>query len=342
MFDILDTIDEWHSGGNSVALATVVSTWGSSPRRAGAKMAALADLRMVGSVSAGCVESSVLNEAVDTLADGKPRLLRYGVVDEQAWEVGLACGGNIDIFVETLNPVWWQIARDHALQERALATITVLTGAQAGEKLAADDDGMIFQSASLAPALVEQMAQMARSGLVQRMSKKTTLGELDVFIDVYRPRSRLVIIGGAHAAIVLAQMAKLLGFQVIIIDPRKAFATTERFPTADLIVHQYPDQALPIVGLTPDTYIALLSHDPKIDDPALRVVLPSSVCYIGVLSSARTHQKRIERLTAVGIDVTLLDRIQTPIGLEIGAKSPEEIALSILAEIVAIRNGVSL
>jgi xanthine dehydrogenase accessory factor len=341
MFDILTTIDEWQSDGKAVALATVVSTWGSSPRQAGAKMGALADLRMVGSVSAGCVESAVLNEAVEVLVDGSPRLLHYGVTDETAWDVGLACGGNLDVFVETLNPAWWQIVRDHVMQERAVVSVTVLSGAAVGQKLVANDDGLLFASGDLMPDVSAQMMGLAQEGLAQRASKKTTVGDVAYFVDVYRPRSRLVIVGGAHAAQALAQMAKLLDFQVIIIDPRKAFATRERFPSADMIAHEYPDKALLKLGLTSDTYLALLTHDPKIDDPALRVALPSAVRYIGILSSKRTHQQRIERLKAAGMDAALLERAYTPIGLDIGARSPEEIALSILGEIVAVRNGVS-
>jgi xanthine dehydrogenase accessory factor len=160
-----------------------------------------------------------------------------------------------------------------------------------------------------------------------------------VFIDVYQPRPRLVIVGGAHAAVALAQMASLLGFRVMLVDPRRAFATAERFPTAERITYEYPDKALPKIGLTSQTYIAVLTHDPKIDDPALKTALPSAAPYIGILSSKRTHEQRIERLTAAGLDRALLDRIRTPIGLKIGAQTPEEIALCVMAEIIAVRRG---
>ena len=162
-----------------------------------------------------------------------------------------------------------------------------------------------------------------------------------MMVDVYHPRPRLIIIGGAHVAMALKNFAHQLGFRVVLIDPRKAFATRERFPDVEVISHQYPDKALAEIGVTSESYVAILTHDPKIDDPALKATLPSSARYIGVLSSKRTHQKRIERLTQEGVDAQLFERIHTPIGLEIGAKTPEEIALCIMAEIIAVRNGVT-
>jgi len=335
MLDILGGIDGWLGEGRAVALATVVDIWGSAPRRAGAKMGINATMGMVGSVSGGCVETAVVEEGLESLKDGKPRLLHYGVSDDSAWEVGLACGGKISVLVEPLDAQWWAIARERVQQNCPMTTVTVLTGDRAGQKMVTDGETVLYSTAgdSVQASLVRAASEQQQTGRVQ-------VDDLDVLVDVYRPAPRLVMVGGAHASMALKNIAHVLGFRVVLIDPRQAFATAERFPDVELISHSYPDKVLPEIGLNADTYIAILTHDPKIDDPALWVALPSKVPYIGILSSKRTHEKRIERLMAAGVDPELLKRIRTPIGLEIGAQTPEEIALCIMAEIVAVRNGV--
>jgi xanthine dehydrogenase accessory factor len=342
MFDILVTVDEWLAANRAVALATVVETWGSSPRQAGAKMGVHADTGMIGSVSGGCVEAAVIGEAMDSLEDGKPRLLHFGVSDDSAWDVGLACGGKISVFVEPLERDWWETAARHVREDKAFVTAVLLNGENAGMKAAVNEDGLAYASPALTDERCEPMVRAAADALKAHESRRILIGDLDVFLDVYQPRPRLVIIGGAHAAMALTQMAILLGFRVVLIDPRRAFATSERFPGVEWISHEYPDKALARLGLTDETYIAILTHDPKVDDPALRAVLPSPAPYVGILSSRRTHEKRIERMTAAGMDAALFERIHTPIGLEIGARTPEEIALCILGEIVAVRNGVKV
>ncbi|NJK80231.1 MAG: XdhC family protein [Chloroflexaceae bacterium] len=340
MLDVLDTIEQWIQAGRPTALATVVSTWGSAPRQAGAKMGVTADMGMIGSVSGGCVETAVASAAMNALDDGQQRLLDFGVSDDTAWSVGLACGGKISVYVEPLDRGWWQVAADHARTDRALATATVLHGPQAGQKLAVDYHGVVFGSAGLSDAQQEALASAARVVLERKQPERVQAADLDVFVELHRPRPRLIIVGGAHTAMALTQLANLLGYRVVLIDPRQAFASLERFPNVELIAHEYPEEVLPQIGLTEESYIAVLTHDPKIDDGALQVALPSRVPYVGVLSSRRTHQKRVERLTEAGMAPELLARIRTPIGLEIGAKTPEEIALAIMAEIVAVRNGV--
>ena len=341
MRDILDTVDQWLQAGQPVALATVAATWGSSPRQAGAKMAVNAGMAMVGSVSGGCVESAVAEAGLETLQDGKPRLLHYGVSDDSAWEVGLACGGRVSVYVEPLDREWWTAAADAARHNRAAVTVTVVAGDSAGQKVLVDATGSVaYSSAHLDPALRETLVQAAVQALgVQRRTARATVGDLEVLVDVHRPDPRLVIIGGAHVAQALSRLAQVLGYEVIVDDPRSAFATGERFPGISLLAHDYPDKVLAGLALDAETYIAILTHDPKIDDPALRVALPSPAPYVGVMSSRRSHQLRIERLTRAGVDPALIERIHVPIGLSIGAQSPEEIALSILAEIVATRNG---
>jgi xanthine dehydrogenase accessory factor len=340
MFDVLETVDSWLNEERSIALATVVETWGSSPRQAGAKMAVTTESAMIGSVSGGCVETAVAREALDSLADGLPRLLQFGVSDDDAWEAGLACGGRISVFVEPLNIAWWHSVTDSLRQNRVTATVTVLDGPCAGQKMLIDSEtGIGYTSENLQPDYYSAILQTAQDTLSTGKTTRTRVADLDVLIDVFNPRPQLIIVGGAHVAMALDVFARQLGFRVVLIDPRKAFATPERFPNVELISHRYPDKILPELGLNSETYLAILTHDPKIDDPALRVALPSPVPYIGILSSKRTHEKRIKRLIAAGLDEQLLARIRTPIGLDIGAKTPEEVALCIIAEIVAVRNG---
>ena len=341
---ILDTVEQWLKDGKSVALATVAETWGSSPRQAGAKMAVAPDLAMVGSVSGGCVESAVLDEALAALADGTPRLLNYGVSDDSAWEVGLACGGKVTVYVEPLDRAWWVAVTDAIRHDRAAVTVTVITGAAAGHKLLVDGTpDVAYSSSSISPAQQQALTQIADKALHdQRKTTRATIDGFDVLIDVHRPRPRLVMIGGAHVAQALCRLAQVLGFEVIVIDPRSAFATEERFPAVKVLSHLYPDKVLPTLGLDTETYIAVLTHDPKIDDPALRVALPSPAPYVGVMSSKRSHHLRVERLINAGVDPALIERIHVPIGLTLDAQTPEEIALSIMAEIVAVRNGVDV
>jgi xanthine dehydrogenase accessory factor len=333
MLDILTTVNEWLDEGRKVALATVVETWGSSPRQAGAKLAVASDMAMIGSVSGGCVEGAVVEEALASLEDGKPRLLNYGVSDDTAWQVGLSCGGRIAIYVEPLDKTWWSLAAERVRADKAFTTVTVISGEAAGQKALMEGNEVIYSS-------------NGTGNLVGRpyktdefpTSKRVKTDESDVMVDVYNPRPRLVIIGGAHVAMALKNFAHQLGFRVVLVDPRKAFATPERFPDVEMISHQYPDKILPSLGLTADTYVTILTHDPKIDDPALKVTLPSPVKYIGILSSRRTHDKRVKRLTEAGVDTKLIERAKVPIGIDINAQTPEEIALCIMAEIIAVRN----
>jgi xanthine dehydrogenase accessory factor len=262
------------------------------------------------------------------------------VSDDTAWEVGLACGGKISVFVEPLDSLWWKSATDSLRENRVFATITVLDGPSAGQKMLVDSEaGIGYTSENLEPDYYSAFLQTAQDAIAAGKTTRTRIADLDVLIEVFNPRPQLIIIGGAHVALALNVFARQLGFRVVLIDPRKAFATAERFPDVELISHRYPDKILPELGLNAETYIAILTHDPKIDDPALRTALSSPAPYIGILSSKRTHEKRLERLIAAGLDAQLLTRIRTPIGLDIGAKTPEEVALCIMAEIVAVRNG---
>jgi xanthine dehydrogenase accessory factor len=340
MNDIIETVDGWRQQGKPIALATVVETWGSSPRQAGARMAVAGDMAMVGSVSGGCVETAVVQEAIDCLADQRPRLLTYGVSDDTAWNVGLACGGKMSIFVEPLDLGWWEYASNGARQNHALTTVTILEGDHAGKKIVCDFTEInTYARPTLTTEQLRTLTGVAYESLDHRKSRRVTADGLALMVEVHRPPPRLVIIGGAHISVALHQFAKQIGFRVVLIDPRRVFATAERFPDLERMLHSYPDKALLEVGIDEETYIAVLTHDPKIDDPALITALPSAAPYVGVLSGKRSHEQRLERLRAAGVSDDLLARINTPIGLEINARTPEEIALSVMAEIVAVRNG---
>lgn len=335
MHDIRNTVNKWLADGDPIALATVIYTWGSAPRKTGAKMAVRADMHMVGSVSGGCVEADVVREALKTLEDQQPRLLDYSVSNETALGVGLACGGSISVLVETLDPQWWH-QLDPATRQ---ASVVFLDEHQRGHKALLSADGTAYyQTMPISEAIRAAVLETLADG----QSTRQVVGEHDLFIDLHLPSPHLIIIGGSHVGMALQKLAQTLDYRVSLVDPRKAFATTDRFPQSVAIYQQYPDKVLPELKLGPDTFIAVLSHDPKIDDPALITALQLPVSYVGLMSSQRTHEQRLERLRAAGLSTELLARIHTPIGINIKAQTPEEIALSIMAEIVAVRNGALL
>lgn len=340
MFDILDTVENWLNDKRSIALATVTKTWGSAPRREGSKLAVTDDLAMTGSVSGGCVEGAVIEEAHAGMKDGKPRLLKFGVADDTAWEVGLTCGGRIHVYVEPLDKTWWETVAKAAKSDLLVTTVTILEGDSAGEKVLFDSQNeIVYKTSGLSDSQVNEFQAIAKNTL---KSGQMTVNETEIMVDVVAPRPHLIIIGGVHVAIPLKNVAQEMGFRVSLIDPRRAFATKERFPDVNAIMHTYPDKALPELGLDKNTFLAVLTHDPKIDDKALITALPSDVPYIGVLSSGKTHQKRTKRLLEAGIAQEVIDRLYTPIGIDLGSRTPEEIALGIMAQIVSVRNGVTL
>ena len=335
MRDILSDIEGWRSEGRPIAIATVVETWGSAPRPAGGKMALTADGRIAGSVSGGCVENAVVEAGKKTLSSGKPQLLHYGVSDDTAWSVGLACGGSLDVFVERLDPALFDPVGAALRAEKPVAIATVIRGPEGdlGRKLAVFEDGTVAGGIDAA-ALAE-----ARAALASGASHRIPSGDREIFVDVLRSSPRLVIVGGVHIAVALVTLAKTLGFRTILVDPREAFGNAKRFPHADEIVNDWPDAALQRLAPDGSTAIAVLTHDPKLDDPALLAALPGRAFYVGALGSKRTQEKRRARLQEAGLAADALARLHGPIGLPLGGRSPEEIAVAILAEIVATRNG---
>lgn len=343
MRDVLSDIDRWRAQGQAIALATVIQTWGSAPRGVGAKMALTPGGEIAGSVSGGCVEGAVFEAGVQTLKSGRPQLLHFGVADETAWEVGLACGGTIEVFVEPLDLALYDRLRAALVDERPAAVVTVVRGPAAllGHKLLVYDDGGTFGtlSAELDTAVLELAHAALASGQAQRLTLSQATEPVEVFIEVNLPSPTLIIVGGVHIAIALTAIAKALGYRTVVVDPRRAFSSEVRFPHADRLIRAWPDEALAQVGLTSSTAVVMLTHDPKLDDPALKIALSSPAFYIGALGSRTTQAKRRRRLLEAGLSEAQLARLYGPIGLDLGARTPEEIALAVMAQIVAVRNG---
>ncbi len=340
MRDVMDTIEQWQGEGQPVALATVVQTWGSSPRQAGAKMALTPGGQMAGSVSGGCVEGAVYDEGVAALKSGAARLLHFGVADETAWEVGLACGGSIDVFVQPLPPDFFAAERAALIDNVPFAVVTVVTGPAEllGKAVLAGEKGLRWGSLG-SPARDVAAVDLAQAALAQGTSRRATLAEgVEAFVEVVLPPPTLIAVGGVHITIALVALAKVLGYTTIVVDPRKYFGNEARFPHVDKLVQAWPDEAMADIPLTRGTAVAMLTHDPKLDDPALKLVLPSPAFYVGALGSRNTQSKRRQRLLDEGLTPEQVARIKGPIGLELNGHTPEEIALSIMAQIVAERN----
>lgn len=306
---------DWACAGKQVALATVVKTWGSAPRPVGSQLVVDGDMTFQGSVSGGCVESAVIFEAVEAMKDGTCRILSFGVSDESAFEVGLACGGEIEVMVEPLDVGQGPLVSDlqalvSARAQRSPVVWEVNTTTWARRLLSRDPGDA---------ALEEQF----------RTDKSARDG--DVFRAVHNPPLRLVIVGAVHIAQPLVQMARMTGYDVALVDPRDGFASKARFPD-ETFLDGWPDEALVSFGLDARTAVVTLSHDPKIDTPALETALASESFYIGALGSKRTHAKRVAALRTQGVADDVIARIDGPVGSDIGAMSPSEIAVSIMAE----------
>lgn len=308
---------EWHRAGKGAALATVVETWGSAPRRVGAMLAVSGEGDLAGSVSGGCVEGAVVTEAFEALETGKSVMLTYGVSDDDAFAVGLACGGTIRIL---LQPVGF----DAGLPE---ATLDALCQARdRREAVAHVIDTETWTSRIAGAGEYPDRFRADRSGMEE---------DGTTFVAIHNPPLRMTIVGAVHIAQALVPMARIAGYDPLIIDPRPAFAAESRFPGEE-IIDDYPDVALAQRPLDTRTALVLLTHDPKIDDPALELGLRSGAFYIGALGSTRTHAKRVERLKANGFTEAEIARIHAPVGLDIGAAGPAEIAISVIAEVTRV------
>ena len=312
--NIPETALAWHRTGEGAVLATVIQTWGSAPRRVGSQLGINRAGDLVGSVSGGCVEGAVVLEALEALQMQKPRILEYGVSDGDAFAVGLACGGTIKILLEPVGAV---------LSEALLADLVVARQAR--------------QAVAYVVNIETGVRRLDREGheVRFRMDRSGFDEDLQTFVAVHNPPLRLVIVGAVHIAQALVPIARVAGYDPILVDPRDSFASEARFP-GETMLKDWPDEALQSLGLDLRTALVLLTHDPKLDDPALTYALASDVFYIGALGSKRTHSSRVERLKAAGFSKTQIDRIQGPIGLDIGAAGPAEIAVSVMAEMTRV------
>lgn len=343
MREVIEDVERWRQDEEQIALATVIATWGSAPRKVGAKMALTPSGKITGSVSGGCVEGAVYESGLETLETGQAQLLSFGVADETAWDVGLACGGQIEVFVEPLRSSTLEYVQHWLQTEASGAVVTVVGGPQSlvGQKVYVSPDGEQF--GAIDGASDEEIASLANRALESGQPMRHTLsalpGDLELFVDTVLPSPTMLIIGGAHIAIALASIARTVGYRTILIDPRRAFGNVERFPHVDRLIQAWPDEALRDITLTHTTAVATLTHDPKIDDTALIAVLSGPAFYVGALGSSATHERRRSRLMEAGVAPELVERIRSPIGLDINSQTPEEIAVAIMAEIIAARRG---
>jgi xanthine dehydrogenase accessory factor len=339
MRDLLPDYERLSATGRPVGRAVVTSVWGSAPRPEGACLLATADGALAGSVSGGCVESATAMEVGEAIARGSPKLVTFGVTDERAWEVGLACGGTIRVFVE---PSVRAEVLDAARGAGGVVVGTVIEGDGVGSGFILRD-GVIHHDAL--PAGVDRATVLAgaRNALQREASTTVELagrtGTSKIFLEVFPRRPTLVIFGGVHIAAALVPLAKSLGYRTVVADGREAFLSRERFRDADELVLAWPEEAFAKVGLDAATYVCVLSHDPKFDEPALEIALRSPAAYIGAIGSRKTQAGRREQLKAAGFSDGDLARVRGPIGLDLGGRQPAETALAILAEMTAVRYG---
>src|SRR5687767_4207829 len=300
MRDILPTLSRWHADGRRVALATVVERRGSAPRDPGASLA-LNDLgEIAGSVTGGCVEPSVIREAQDVLDGGPARLREYGIADDEAFEVGLACGGTVAILIAPLNMTLIPQLAEAVEADRPIAVAMSAAGDRIGRQRLVD--------AAFDSSLTEIDGETA-------------------FVHALNPRPAMYVFGAIDHAAALARVGKLLGYRVTVCDARAAFVTPERFPEADELVVEWPDRFLRQAPVDERSVVCVLTHDEKFDVPALQAALETPALYIGAMGSKVTTADREERLRAEGLDDAAIGRIHAPIGLAIGARSPEEVAV---------------
>jgi xanthine dehydrogenase accessory factor len=357
MKELLDTLSTWQGEGIDAGRAVVVRTFGSAPRPEGAVLLHAPDGRIAGSVSGGCVEGAAAEQIEHALSTGKARVIRYGISDEQAWDVGLACGGTIDVLIEPGVPSAAVRAATESLGPggHGAAVVTPLPadsppadsgphepgdGASPEPKLIVTEDGRLdgtLGDKALDGALVEQ----AREALRRGQSQTVELGGRSLFVEVFPVRPRLVVIGAVEVARSLVRLAKELGFEVVVIDGRPAFATPERFPDVDRLIVGWPDEIADDIGLGRNDAVAVLTHDVKFDEPAIVEALRRGCRYVGAVGSRKTQAERRRRLLEAGVVADRLSDLRGPIGLDLGGRQPAETALAILAEIVAERYGGS-
>ena len=350
MRDILSKITKWWEAGDTVGLATVVRTFRSAPRDPGAALAVSAEGEVIGSVSGGCVEGAVYELSLDVVETGDPVLQTYGVSDDDAFAVGLTCGGILDIFVEPIDQARFpELGEIASAVERGepVAVATVIAGpGQVGARRviwAEHASGTLGSGDRLDAAVDDDARGMLAQGLtgIRRYGEhgERRGDELSVFVNSFAPPPRMLVFGAIDFAAAVARVGKFLGYHVTVCDARKVFATPARFPDADEVVVEWPHRFLAGTSIDARTVICVLTHDPKFDVPLLEVALRTPAGYIGAMGSRRTHDDRLARLREVGMTDDELARLRSPIGLDLGARTPEETAVSIAAELIQLRWG---
>jgi xanthine dehydrogenase accessory factor len=345
VYDELATLRQWQADGSRIALASVIATSASAPRPAGTALAVHEDGRVVGSVSGGCVEGAVVEVATEVLATGRPQRVTYGISDDEAFAVGLTCGGTIEVFVRLAGALDVAAVADRVEHDDPVAVVTVVE--HAGDEAAAgrhlvvtsehvegstgDDD---LDAAVAADA--RSMLDLGATGLRHLGPRgERRMDDVTVFVQSFAPRPRMIVFGAIDFASAVASMGHFLGYHVTVCDARARFTTPARFPDADEVVTEWPHRYLADTPVDDRTVICVLTHDPKFDVPVLEVALQTPARYIGVMGSRRTHEDRLERLRERGIDDEQLARLRSPIGLDLGGRTPQETAVAIAAEIVA-------
>lgn len=333
MRDIEEAARRWQAAGTRFALARVVAAWGSAPRRPGGAMAVTADLQVAGSLSGGCIEAAVIEEAARLLAGERgPGRLEYGIEDERAWSVGLSCGGKLSVHLGELDRDLWDAIFDRLDRRRPAVLLTPMRGGGASHSLIDVDERRVRAGDAAAADAVRAACRFAAAA--QESALIAVSGE-ETFAHLLPRPDELLIVGAGHVAVHLVGFARELGFRTVVIDPRRVFAARDRFAVEpDELLAEWPDRVLDRRSVTGTTYAVLLTHDPKIDDAALSRLLGGPAAYVGALGSSRTHARRRARLRDAGFDATAIDRVHGPAGLAIGAVSPAEIALAIMAQVI--------
>ncbi len=348
MKKLLPNILDWTAQKKRFAIATVIKTWGSSPRPVGSSLIVSDEMDMAGSVSGGCVEGAVLKASQPIIESGDGQDLGFGVSDDEAWAVGLTCGGKISVFVErflafderaTEQAAWQKLQACLSANDPCILLTKLVDGQGAHTVVLPNGD-------SFGEAISEKLKSDAlrayrerKNQVFETPTQNPKLKTQNYFAQVFPRRSQMLIIGAAHITSHIVQLASMYDFETTVIDPRQVFAEKTDFPhPPDHLVSKYPSEVLPEVELDAYTYAVILSHDPKIDDNALHILLRSEVGYIGALGSRKTHAKRVARLQEAGFSEEEIGRIHAPVGVDIRAKTPGEIALSVMGEVIAVKN----
>lgn len=349
MRDILDGLLAWRAREEVFALATVVGTWASAPRPPGAAMAVSASGEVVGSISGGCIEGQTYEIAREVIANGRATLVRFGVTAEDAFTAGLTCGGVIEVFVEPIGidqHSSFDAVFDAIQSQRSIVIATVTSGSGVGRHFILDRDGIAAASSGgvadgrLEPLMASMLATSATK-VIELEGTSHSQGSTSVLIQSFSPPPRMIVFGAIDFAAAVAEVGRFLGYHVTVCDARAVFATPARFPRVDRLVVEWPHRYLRAQEIDDSAVLCVLTHDPKFDIPLLKVALDTPARYIGAMGNRRTHESRLAALRGEGVPEWQLDRLSSPIGLDLGGSTPEETAISIAAEIIAAGRGGS-